>query len=137
MQNTITKTFHFSASHRLSKLPEGHKCTRLHGHNYAVTLTVLGEVDHTGMVIDYGELAPFRTWIDAHLDHRHLGVWDVYGPDGTVLDPAVLDFEPTAELLAGYLLSVARSMFTGEMAVTVRETDNTSATATATVATSS
>jgi 6-pyruvoyltetrahydropterin/6-carboxytetrahydropterin synthase len=129
MQNTITKTFHFSASHRLSKLPEGHKCTRLHGHNYTVTIELAGDLDDAGMVIDYGELAPFRQWIDDNLGHRHLGVWDVYGPDGAVLDKAVLDYEPTAELLAQQLLDVAESMFRGVTAITVSETAGTSATA--------
>ncbi len=39
---TITKEFHFSASHQLSHLPEDHQCARLHGHNYvAVSYTHL------------------------------------------------------------------------------------------------
>lgn len=36
----ITKEFHFSASHQLDYLPEGHQCKRLHGHNYIVKVTL-------------------------------------------------------------------------------------------------
>ena len=34
----IKKRFSFSAAHRLLDLPAGHKCGRLHGHNYIVEL---------------------------------------------------------------------------------------------------
>lgn len=35
---TITKGFHFSASHVLDRLPSWHPCARMHGHNYVVVL---------------------------------------------------------------------------------------------------
>ncbi|HUM68046.1 MAG TPA: 6-carboxytetrahydropterin synthase, partial [Chloroflexota bacterium] len=35
---TISKQFHFSASHQLNGLPLEHQCARLHGHNYEVEL---------------------------------------------------------------------------------------------------
>jgi 6-pyruvoyltetrahydropterin/6-carboxytetrahydropterin synthase len=68
----ISKEFAFSAAHSLPFLPPDHKCHRLHGHNYIVVL-VLGSdvlVDH--FVLDYGELAPVKRWIDDELDHRNL-----------------------------------------------------------------
>lgn len=126
----ITKQFTFAASHRLTDLPDGHKCARLHGHNYQVTLILDGGLDAAGMVVDYGDLAPFKAWIDTRLDHRHLGAGDLYDGDGKVTDAAVLDFSPTAENLAARLLAVAIGLF-GEpvSAVEVRETEATSATA--------
>ena len=39
----ITKEFHFSASHQLFGLREGHPCARLHGHNYVVVVELAAE----------------------------------------------------------------------------------------------
>lgn len=69
----IGKEFYFSASHHLTDLPEGHPCTRMHGHNYVVTLELASEeLDATGFIVDFKELNVFRDWIDENLDHRHL-----------------------------------------------------------------
>ena len=43
----------FAAAHFVS---EGGSCEQLHGHNYHVTVTVSGEVDPQGMVIDFRKL---------------------------------------------------------------------------------
>lgn len=61
----------FSAAHFLT-IP-GHKCERLHGHNYVVTVAVEGPVDPaTGFVVDFAVLKRvLRPAIDA-LDHRVL-----------------------------------------------------------------
>jgi 6-pyruvoyltetrahydropterin/6-carboxytetrahydropterin synthase len=127
----ITKTFRFAASHRLDGLPPDHKCMRLHGHNYMVIVSLRSpSLDSAGMVMDYGQLAPFADWLEGTLDHRHLGGGDVFDADGKLTDPAVLPFIPTAENLAGHLLGIAREMFGHFVtAVEVRETDNVTATA--------
>lgn len=93
---TISKDFAFSASHQLDGLPSDHQCARLHGHNYIARVTIEGEVRAPGFVVDYGELAPIKKWIDDHLDHRHLN--DVF------------DFNPTAENMAGHLADMAASL---------------------------
>lgn len=91
MTYTITKDFDFAASHVLSGLPDGHQCGRLHGHNYKVTVELAGDtLDDTGFVLDFGKLAPVKSWIDGMLDHRHLN--DVF--------PGV---NPTAEFMARHL----------------------------------
>ncbi len=132
----ISKTFGFAASHALTGLPAGHKCLRLHGHNYQVTVTVeAAALDATGMVMDYAELGPFRDWLKAEVDHRHLGWGDCYNALGEITDPAVFDFNPTAENLAAAFLAQAQRLLTPAIiAVEVRETAATSAVATATAA---
>lgn len=89
----IGKTFEFAASHQLDRLPDGHKCRRMHGHNYTVEVTLgTDELDPaTGFVLDYGDLDPVKRWIDRTLDHRHLN--------------DLIDV-PTAEELALYLHGV-------------------------------
>ena len=48
----------------------GGRCSRLHGHSWAVTLTFgAKELDDNGFVIDFGDLHFLRDWIDQNLDH--------------------------------------------------------------------
>ena len=47
----IYREFTFEAAHRLPFVPEGHKCSRLHGHSYRVQVHVAGSVaDEAGGV---------------------------------------------------------------------------------------
>lgn len=88
--HVIGTRFRFSASHRLSALPEGHPCARLHGHNYTVEVSVASDdLVAPGFVTDFAELAPLRTYLDATFDHRHLN--------------DVLPMPPTSENLAAHL----------------------------------
>ncbi|ANQ54174.1 6-pyruvoyl tetrahydropterin synthase [Thermosipho sp. 1063] len=50
----VTKEFTFDAAHNLVKYHG--KCERLHGHTYKLIVTVAGEKDEEGMVIDFIEL---------------------------------------------------------------------------------
>lgn len=69
----IAKQFSFSASHQLTGLPDGHKCARLHGHNYLVEVQLSAEdLDEHGFVADFADLGPVRTFLDTSWDHRHL-----------------------------------------------------------------
>lgn len=108
----IQKEFHFSASHQLSHLPEGHQCARLHGHNYIVVI-VLGadELNKDGFVVDYGELKSFKNYIDNHLDHRHLN--DVF------------NFHTTAENLAAHLYQMTKPLWDEVIEIRVSETPKT------------
>ena len=72
---TITKEFHFSASHVLDRLPSWHPCARMHGHNYVAILELSArrdELTEEGFVRDYRDLDAFKKWMDDTLDHRHL-----------------------------------------------------------------
>ena len=80
----------FPAAHYLTGLPDGHQCGRLHGHNYEVEVEIhADDVDQTGFVVDYGELAPLREYLTARMDHRYLN--------------EEFDFNPTAENLAEHI----------------------------------
>ncbi|AGK58017.1 hypothetical protein HYPDE_31713 [Hyphomicrobium denitrificans 1NES1] len=86
----VTATYSFEAAHFLPKVPEGHKCRRLHGHNYRVDVTVAGGLDARGFVLDYAELDAVVQPIIDELDHRCLN--DIPGLDN-----------PTSEILALWL----------------------------------
>lgn len=61
----------FCAAHRV----EGHpKCSRLHGHNYEVSLSLASQgVDRQGFVADFGEVKRIvKEFIDDKWDHRYL-----------------------------------------------------------------
>jgi len=112
----ITKEFHFSASHILEGLPEGHPCSRLHGHNYVVVIELASaELDDRGFVVDYGDLKTFKDYIDNRLDHQHL--------NDVLVVPS-----PTAEWIAKHLYEVAKDMFHQVVSIRVSETPKTWAT---------
>ena len=65
--------FRFEAAHRLPKVPEGHKCKRLHGHSYRVRITIEGAVDpETGWIIDFDEIKQAFDPLLDQLDHHYL-----------------------------------------------------------------
>ncbi len=112
---SITKEFHFSASHVLHGLPDGHPCGRLHGHNYVVIVELYALALNTaGFVQDYGEMKPIREYIDSELDHRHLN--------------DVLGFQPSAERMAKFFYEKFKPQFPALRSVSVKETPKTCAT---------
>jgi 6-pyruvoyltetrahydropterin/6-carboxytetrahydropterin synthase len=131
MTNIISKEFHFSAAHRLSGLHKDHPCSRLHGHNYIVEVLLVGQLNSVGFVQDYGELDKIKYYIDTELDHRYLGYGPLVdplgeGPQGETIDP-VLDFNPTAELLARHIYQMCKEDYPLLSSVHVSETVKTDA----------
>lgn len=50
---TVVKTVEVSGAHQLS-LPYPSKCSRLHGHNWKIEVTLRSEtLDENGMVLDF------------------------------------------------------------------------------------
>ncbi len=106
----ITRRLEFDAGHRIPNHTS--QCKHLHGHRYAIEITLSGEVIRTeglseqGMVMDFSDVK--------HIAKTHIvDVWDhaflVYRGDTVVSDflatlphhkTVVLDVVPTAENLA-------------------------------------
>lgn len=87
----LVREFRFEAAHLLPRVPEGHKCRRLHGHSFKVELVVEGPVSpDTGWLVDFDSLDGH--WAPMHdaLDHRYLN--EVPGLDN-----------PTSENLATWI----------------------------------
>jgi len=67
------KDFRFEAAHFLPHVPDGHKCKKLHGHSYKVTVYIKGEIDgRTGWVLGFEEVKEAFTPVLHTLDHALL-----------------------------------------------------------------
>ena len=86
----IAAEYTFEAAHRLPMVPDTHKCSRMHGHNYRVIVSIDGPLDERGFVVDYAELDEVVQPLINRLDHRCLN--DIDGLSN-----------PTAEIIAGWL----------------------------------
>jgi 6-pyruvoyltetrahydropterin/6-carboxytetrahydropterin synthase len=76
----IFREFTFEAAHRLTHVPDGHKCARLHGHSYRVEIRVAGPVgEQTGWVMDFREIKDAFAPLHDKLDHRYLNEVDGLG----------------------------------------------------------
>ena len=114
----ITKQFGFEASHCLTHLKEGHPCRNVHGHSYKVELELQSEIlNKEGMIIDYRDLDWVKKWIEGTFDHRHLN---------DVLKEKEGWFT-TSENLALFIYRCLKSALPELSAVTVKETEKTSA----------
>jgi 6-pyruvoyltetrahydropterin/6-carboxytetrahydropterin synthase len=110
MKLTVTRYHDICAGHRVY----GHesKCAHLHGHNYRVHFTVQADtLDHLGRVLDFSVIKDkLCNWLEDNWDHKFL-VWVEDPAKDTLLDLdpvgiVGLPFNPTAENMAEYLLTV-------------------------------
>ena len=112
----IATTFGFESAHRLPNVPAGHKCARLHGHSFRVTVHVAGPVDPTlGWVMDFADVRDACAPLREALDHRYLNELD--GLDN-----------PTSEVLARWIWDRLADRLPGLAAVEVAETCTSRAT---------
>jgi 6-pyruvoyltetrahydropterin/6-carboxytetrahydropterin synthase len=88
---TIGRTFRFESAHFLPKVPEGHRCRNLHGHNYRIEIVLRGDVDARGFVMDFGDVDKVLQPLLAQVDHKLLN--EVPGLEN-----------PTAEIIAQWFL---------------------------------
>ncbi len=73
----LVRDFRFEAAHRLPRVPEGHKCARLHGHSFKIEIAVKGPVDpEAGWFVDYRALSDAWTPLHELLDHYYLNEVD-------------------------------------------------------------
>ncbi len=68
----ICRQYKFDSAHRLPHVPEGHKCSRLHGHTYILEVFVEGEINDKGWVIDFADIDVVVKPIIKQLDHYYL-----------------------------------------------------------------
>jgi 6-pyruvoyltetrahydropterin/6-carboxytetrahydropterin synthase len=110
----LEKSFRFEAAHHLPNVSEGHRCARVHGHSYRLTVRVKGTVDpQMGWFVDYGEINEVVKPIVEALDHRDLN-----------LIPGLEN--PTTEAVCVWIWNRIASEISGLDAVEVAETENTS-----------
>lgn len=84
---------HFSSAHQLRGYRG--KCENLHGHNYKIEIYARGrELDHIGLLVDFGELKEAADEVVGYLDHRNINE----------LPPFDAELNPSAENLARYIL---------------------------------
>ncbi|WP_326644668.1 6-carboxytetrahydropterin synthase [Streptosporangium sp. NBC_01755] len=114
-KHTIGKLFDFEAGHRLPSLAPEHKCSRQHGHNYMVEVILTAPVlEEPGFVTDFGDLAPFKKFLDTEFDHHNLH--------------EIMPCEPTSErlaqFLAGWFIQNVEPVIPSQLvAIRVRETE--------------
>jgi 6-pyruvoyltetrahydropterin/6-carboxytetrahydropterin synthase len=69
----IYREFTFEAAHKLTRVPQDHKCARLHGHSFRCQVEVEGPVgDDTGWVIDFADIKDAFEPLRQQLDHNYL-----------------------------------------------------------------
>jgi len=106
----ICKTFDFEAAHLLPNVPAGHKCARLHGHSFRVSVYVKGPVgEHTGWVMDFADIKTAFDPILKRLDHYYLN--EIEGLEN-----------PTSEVLARWIWARLKPSLPGLDRIVVRET---------------
>jgi 6-pyruvoyltetrahydropterin/6-carboxytetrahydropterin synthase len=106
----LYKEFTFEAAHLLPNVPPGHKCARLHGHSFGVTVHVEGDVDpEFGWVMDFGDIKAAAKPIIDRLDHYYLN--EIEGLEN-----------PTSENLATWIWDEIKSALPEVSAIQVRET---------------
>lgn len=110
MRMRLQRDYRFEAAHFLPAVPEGHKCARMHGHSYAITVTVEGDVhSEAGWVIDFAEIDEHVQPLVRALDHR-------------VLNEIEGLANPTSEHLAAWLWARVRAALPLLVEITVSET---------------
>jgi 6-pyruvoyltetrahydropterin/6-carboxytetrahydropterin synthase len=106
----IFKEFSIEAAHRLPNVASDHKCYRLHGHSFKITIHVNGRVDEgRGWVLDFADIAAAFKPLYQRLDHFYLN--EVDGLEN-----------PTSENLARWIWQRLEPNLPGLAQVVVRET---------------
>lgn len=68
---TISRRYDLEVAHHLTAgVPDGHKCRRLHGHRYELTIWVGGPFGHHGMLVEYADLDRVVMPVLKLLDHH-------------------------------------------------------------------
>lgn len=113
MRTRLEHDVRFEAAHFLPRVPDAHRCRRVHGHSYLVTVVVEGPVDpDSGWVVDYADLQAAVEPVVGALDHRLLN--DVDGLDN-----------PTSEAIAAWIWARVKPRLPLLVELRVHETHDT------------
>lgn len=106
----IIKSFRFEAAHYLPKLPETHKCRRMHGHSFKFDVHVEGPLDpELGWVMDFGDISRLVKPLVEELDHYLLN--EIPGLEN-----------PTSEVIAVWIWNRLKPGLPGLSRIVVYET---------------
>ncbi|AKS40932.1 6-carboxytetrahydropterin synthase QueD [Wenzhouxiangella marina] len=106
----LFKIFTLESAHFLPRVPEGHKCRRMHGHSFRVEVHVSAPVDEdAGWVMDFADLKRAFQPIHDQLDHRLLN--EVDGLEN-----------PTSENLARWIWQRLKPELPALSAILIQET---------------
>jgi len=109
----IFRAFTFDSAHRLPCVPEGHKCSQLHGHTFRVEIHVDDQLDsNRGWVIDFSDISKTVDPIISQLDHKYLNdieglenptseniakwIWEKIKPNMQILSKIVVQESPNS-----------------------------------------
>lgn len=127
---TVRKLFKFEAAHQLASAVSAACYETIHGHSYRVELFLASpELDVRGMVLDFGAMGNFKTWLLDYFDHAlfipavfplaYIEVLRAYNKKLRVVMA-----NPTAEWMARFIVADAERCFPGMVTkVRVHETD--------------
>jgi len=111
----IFKVFSFDAAHRLPNVPEGHKCSNLHGHTFRVEIHVNDQVNtHRGWVIDFHDIKDLVEPVIDQLDHHYLN--EIAGLEN-----------PTSENIAHWMWEKLQPKLPALSKIVIQETPNSGA----------
>ena len=105
---SITKEFRFDAAHFLPTAEKGHPNSRMHGHSFAVEVTLEGKPDPAkGWIRDFAEVDAAIAATRERLDHHTLN--EIKGLE-----------QPTLENIARFIFASIKTPLPELTAVTVR-----------------
>lgn len=102
----LTQEFYFEAAHTLARQVEAESSRRIHGHTYHAEVSVAGEPDANGMVLDLAVLRDALQGVRAQLDHHFLDEVPGLG-------------RPTLENLCRYIANALQPLLPNLQQVTV------------------
>lgn len=106
----LFKEFQIEAAHLLPMVPDGHKCRRLHGHSFRITVNIEGDIDPAlGWVMDFADIATAFQPVFRELDHHYLN--EIEGLDN-----------PTSENLARWIWQKLKPELPQLSSIEIRET---------------
>ncbi len=68
----LTRDFTFDAAHHLGQYGEGHANARLHGHSFRARITIEGQPDENGRIVDFEQFGKVIDTVRDALDHHLL-----------------------------------------------------------------